>query len=76
MKAFAPVGPGGFEPALHQNIRKVLYPGLSLNQAREKLVSVWKGWANYFRFSNANRIFYRELNKVRNYISCAAGRRF
>ncbi|MCB0343295.1 MAG: hypothetical protein KDD59_13710, partial [Bdellovibrionales bacterium] len=25
---------------------------------------IWLGWANYFRYSNANRVFYREVRSV------------
>jgi len=62
--------------ALHQRIRAALYPGLSLEQAKEKILSIWKGWTNYFRYSNGNRIFSRELVKVRNYVSWFMGRKF
>jgi RNA-directed DNA polymerase len=50
---------------LHEKLKSRLTPHLSLNQAREKLDEIWRGWVNYFRFGNSNRILYKELRSVR-----------
>lgn len=49
---------------LHENLEKTLRPNLSLKEAKEKSDAIWRGWAGYFRFSNANRVFYREVKSV------------
>jgi group II intron reverse transcriptase/maturase len=45
-------------------LRKKLIPNLSLHEAKKKAKEIWLGWAYYFRFSNANRVFYREVKSV------------
>ena len=49
---------------LHQALRKKLLPHHTLEQARKLAKEIWLGWANYFRYSNANRVFYREVRSV------------
>jgi group II intron reverse transcriptase/maturase len=57
-------------------IRERLHVGLTLQAARQKVEEIWRGWCGYFRYSNANRIFYRELRKVRQLINRWLGRKF
>lgn len=57
-------------------IRERLHVGMKLEVARTKVEEVWRGWCGYFRYSNANRIFYRELRKVRQIITWWLGRKF
>ena len=49
---------------LRQNMEETLRPNLSPREAKRKAEALWKGWAGYFRFSNANRVFYREVKSV------------
>lgn len=46
-------------------LKEKLYPNLSPPQARQLAKAVWAGWSNYFRYGNANRVFYREVRSVR-----------
>ena len=49
---------------LHENLERTLIPNLSLREAKEKSDAIWRGWSGYFKFSNANRVFYREVKSV------------
>lgn len=49
---------------LRDNLQSALRPNLSPESAKEKSEAIWKGWAGYFRYSNANRVFYREVVSV------------
>lgn len=53
---------------LHENLKAKLKPQLSKDQAKEVLGLIWRGWSNYFRYGNSNRIFYREAKTVRGLI--------
>jgi RNA-directed DNA polymerase len=53
---------------LHENLKAKLLPQLKEDQARVVLEQVWRGWCNYFRYGNSNRIFYREARTVRGMI--------
>lgn len=53
---------------LRQNLRTKLQPTLTHEQAQQRAEQIWRGWCNYFRYGNSNRIFYREQNTVRRYI--------
>ncbi len=57
-------------------IRERLHVGMRFSEARRKVEEVWRGWCGYFRYSNANRIFYREMRKVRQLINWWLGRKF
>ena len=50
---------------LRRKLSEKLRPNLSLTQANQTAKSVWKGWCGYFRYGNANRVFYREIHSVR-----------
>ncbi|MBK9038771.1 MAG: group II intron reverse transcriptase/maturase [Bdellovibrionales bacterium] len=54
--------------SLKDSLREKLKIHLTLAEARQVVLSVWRGWCNYFRYSNANHIFYRELHSVRRLI--------
>jgi group II intron reverse transcriptase/maturase len=51
--------------ALRKRLQERLQPTLSREQAREQVHSIWRGWSNYFRYGNANRVLYREIKSVR-----------
>ena len=51
--------------ALRNRLREKLQPSLSREQAHKCVISIWRGWSNYFRFGNANRVLYREIHSVR-----------
>jgi group II intron reverse transcriptase/maturase len=51
--------------ALHEALRRRLHPGLNADQAKGILERTWYGWSEYFRHSNANRIFYRERKQIK-----------
>ena len=55
----------GARRALRERLKKKVTAGLSIGMARVTLKSVWRGWSNYFRYGNSNRIFYKELASVR-----------
>jgi RNA-directed DNA polymerase len=55
----------GARRALRERLRKKVRADLSMGAARVTLKSVWRGWSNYFRYGNSNRIFYKELGSVR-----------
>jgi hypothetical protein len=54
---------------LTRKVRASLEPQLTIKEAEEKLNSIWRGWGNYFRHSNANRIFDREHRRMKNLVS-------
>lgn len=53
---------------LHENLRETLIPNLSHKEAAQKALLIWRGWTNYFRYGNSNRVFYREIRSVREAI--------
>ena len=52
--------------ALRTRLREKLSPNLSPAQVSQLARSIWKGWSNYFRYGNSNRIFYREVHSVKS----------
>lgn len=50
---------------LHENLKTKLQPQLTKDQAQQVLEQIWRGWSNYFRYGNSNRIFHREARSVR-----------
>jgi RNA-directed DNA polymerase len=50
--------------ALHDNLRNRLVANASLTDASQICQQVWRGWANYFRYGNSNRILYKECHSV------------
>jgi group II intron reverse transcriptase/maturase len=57
-------------------IRERLHVGMKLEEAQKRVEETWRGWCGYFRYSNANRIFYREMRKVRQIINWWLARKF
>lgn len=53
---------------LRQNLQERLNVHLSPAQAKQVAKSIWEGWTGYFRYANANRIFYKEIRNVRGII--------
>lgn len=54
--------------ALHENLKSKVMSHLPPGYARNIIRSVWKGWSNYFRYGNSNRIFYKELSSIRGIV--------
>jgi len=53
---------------LRENLKAKLVPNLSPDKARQVVKSVWRGWSEYFRYANSNRIFYKETRNLRGII--------
>lgn len=53
---------------LHENLKAKLSPILPLKAARNQIKLVWVGWANYFRYGNSNRVFYREVRSLKGIV--------
>lgn len=51
--------------ALRENIRSRLHVGMSFKEAQRRMLETWSGWTEYFKYSNGNRIIYREMHQVR-----------
>lgn len=54
---------------LTRNLREKLLPNLSLQQAKEKAKQIWIGWCEYFRYGNANRVFYRQVKTLKRQLA-------
>lgn len=54
--------------ALRDNLKTKVRANLTPGIARNVIKSVWRGWSNYFRYGNSNRIFYKELGSVRRIV--------
>lgn len=50
--------------ALRSRLGEKLQPTLSREEARRCVHSIWRGWSEYFRYGNANHVFYREIGSV------------
>ncbi|HEY8269358.1 MAG TPA: group II intron reverse transcriptase/maturase [Pseudobdellovibrionaceae bacterium] len=61
---------------LSRKLKESLMPNLSLAEAKKKAKEIWDGWSEYFRYSNANRIFYRQVNVVRQQLARYLRRKF
>jgi RNA-directed DNA polymerase len=53
---------------LRRRIRDNVQPFLSLAMAKVLIKQIWVGWTEYFKYSNANSIFYREAKSVRKLV--------
>lgn len=49
---------------LNQRLKEKLTPNLDLKEAKKTAENIWFGWCEYFRYSNANRVFYRQIRSV------------
>lgn len=54
--------------ALRENLKAKVRADLSPGIARNVIKSIWRGWSNYFRYGNSNRIFYKETHSVRRIV--------
>lgn len=50
-------------------LKNALSPNLSMAQARQIAWETWNGWSEYFRYSNANRVFYRQIRTVKKQLA-------
>lgn len=62
--------------SLKASFHEKLHPHLSINEARQMTSRIWRGWCNYFRYANGNRVFYREKHSVRKYVIRYLRRKF
>jgi len=50
--------------ALRRRLAEQLIPNLTINEAQQRVERIWRGWSNYFRYGNANRVLRREIHSV------------
>jgi RNA-directed DNA polymerase len=50
---------------LNAQLKAKLKPDTNHDEAANRIYSLWYGWCEYFRYSNANRVFYRQIINVR-----------
>lgn len=58
--------------ALRERAPAHLHPLL----VKQRLEATWRGWSNYFRYSNGNRVFYREVDSVKRVVWWYLRRKF
>lgn len=51
--------------ALREALRSRLHVGMKISEVQSKLLEGWRGWGEYFKYSNGNRIIHREMHRVR-----------
>jgi len=61
---------------LREKLKQKLHPGLSIEDAQINLELFWEGWSGYFRYGNANRILYREVESVKRAVISYLRRKF
>jgi len=49
----------------NQTLKAKLIPSIDHEEAAIRSYSFWIGWCEYFRYSNANKVFYRQIRNVR-----------
>ena len=52
----------------NSTLKEKLKPNLSHDEAADAAYSLWTGWSEYFRYSNANRVFYRQIKSVKRLV--------
>lgn len=57
----------GARKSLHEQLRQSLRPELRYEEVRKRLVEIWGGWTNYYRYGNSTKIFRREFGRLRRY---------
>ena len=57
-------------------LRERLFVGLSFKAAAAEVESIWRGWCEYFKYSNSNRIFFKEMRRARRIIIWWLARKF
>jgi RNA-directed DNA polymerase len=50
---------------LRDRLKEVSPAHHALGQTKHEMLAVWRGWNNYFRYSNNNRVVYRECDSIR-----------
>ncbi len=60
---------------LRENLKAKLRPNLSYDDAKSIVEQVWRGWSEYFRYGNSNRVFYREVGTVQRAVLGYLGRK-
>lgn len=60
---------------LRSNLKAKLRPNLSYDEAQAIVKQVWRGWSEYFRYGNSNRVFYREVGSVHRAVLGYLGRK-
>ena len=50
---------------LTNKLKTALVPNLSRRDAHLTAKQIWVGWCEYFRYSNANRVFYGQVRTVK-----------
>jgi group II intron reverse transcriptase/maturase len=53
---------------LNSKLKEKLQPNINHDEAADRVYSVWSGWCEYFRYSNANRVFYRQIKSVKRQV--------
>lgn len=61
---------------LNRSLKETLQPNLSLKMAKQKALEIWRGWSEYFKYSNANRVFYRQVFSVQKQLARYLRRKF
>jgi len=54
---------------LTTKLKEALLPNLSWKEAHDKAKQIWVGWCEYFRYSNANRVFYGQVKTVKRQLA-------
>lgn len=54
--------------ALRERLKERLKPNLSIREAKIRLEETWRGWCGYFRYGNANRVFYGERHTAKRIV--------
>jgi RNA-directed DNA polymerase len=62
--------------SLREKLKIKMQPQYSLAKVRVILEQTWRGWCEYFRYSNANRVFYRECNTLARLVMRYLKRKF
>lgn len=53
---------------LRTNLKEALPPQLSPDRAKLAVERIWTGWTGYFRYANANRVFYKEIRNAQRIV--------
>jgi RNA-directed DNA polymerase len=61
---------------LRDALRACAQAHVSPEVIKQRLGAIWRGWSNYFRYSNGNRIFYRECDSVKRVVWWYLRRKF
>lgn len=62
--------------ALRERYKERLVPNLSVQAAKRQLEETWRGWCEYFRYGNANRVFYGEVHTCKRAVTSYLRKKF